>query len=75
MLVEHEIDTSNRGWKQKGLSRFERDLARSRGKLGNENFVTKAPAAVVEKERDKVRDLETKLATMREQLARLNGAP
>ncbi|MDE0225560.1 MAG: valine--tRNA ligase [Gammaproteobacteria bacterium] len=60
---------------QKTISRFEHDLARSRGKLGNENFVTKAPAAVVEKEREKVRDLETKLATMREQLARLNGAP
>ena len=58
---------------QKAISRFERDLARARQKLGNENFVTKAPAAVVDKERDKVKDLGAKLATMGEQLARLRG--
>ena len=56
---------------QKTISRFERDLARSRGKLGNENFVTRAPAAVVDKERDKAQDLEARLRTMEEQLARL----
>ena len=59
---------------QKAISRFERDLARARGKLGNENFVTKAPAAVVDKERDKVKDLGAKLATMGEQLARLRAS-
>ena len=58
---------------QKAMSRFERDLARARQKLGNENFVTKAPAAVVDKERAKVKDLAAKLATMREQLGRLRG--
>ena len=58
---------------EKTISRFERDLARARGKLGNENFVTKAPAAVVDKERDKVKDLGAKLATMGEQLGRLRG--
>ena len=56
---------------QKAISRFERDLARTRGKLGNENFVTKAPAMVVDKERAKAQDLATRLATMEEQLARL----
>ena len=56
---------------QKTIARFERDLARSRGKLGNENFVTRAPAAVVDKERDKAQDLAARLRTMEEQLARL----
>ena len=58
---------------QKTISRFERDLARSRGKLGNENFVTRAPAAVVDKERDKAQDLAARLRTMEEQLARLEA--
>ena len=57
---------------QKAMSRFERDLARARGKLRNENFVTKAPAAVVDKERDKANDLAAKLETMGEQLGRLS---
>ena len=58
---------------QKSISRFESDLGRSEQKLGNENFVTKAPAAVVAKERDKAKDLAAKLETMREQLSRLRG--
>ena len=56
---------------QKAISRFEGDLARTRGKLDNENFVTRAPAAVVDKERAKEQDLATRLATMAEHLARL----
>jgi valyl-tRNA synthetase len=40
------------------LESIERDLARSRGKLANEQFVSRAPAAVVEKERRIVAELE-----------------
>ena len=58
---------------QKTITRLEGDLARAQKKLGNENFVTKAPAAVVDKERDKVKDLAAKLETMGEQLGRLRG--
>ena len=58
---------------QKSISRFESDLSRSEQKLGNKNFVTKAPAAVVAKERDKAKDLAAKLETLREQLSRLRG--
>ena len=37
---------------------------RKRKKLENENFVRRAPAAVVQKERDVLKDLEEQLATI-----------
>ena len=41
-------------------------------KLSNEKFVNGAPAAVVEKERNKQRDAETKLAAINEQIKQLS---
>ena len=50
-------------------------MARIAGKLGNESFVAKAPAPVVEKERQKLPEAaEAALATLREQLALIQGA-
>ncbi|MBQ2510814.1 MAG: valine--tRNA ligase [Bacteroidales bacterium] len=40
-------------------------------KLANEKFVSGAPAAVVEKERQKQRDAESKIAALKEQIAAL----
>ena len=40
-------------------------------KLSNERFVSNAPAAVVEAERKKLADADTKLAALRENLAAL----
>jgi valyl-tRNA synthetase len=40
-------------------------------KLGNEKFVNGAPAAVIEKERNKQRDAETKIAALKAQIASL----
>ena len=40
-------------------------------KLSNEKFVSGAPAAVVEKERAKQRDAETKIAALKAQIAAL----
>ena len=40
-------------------------------KLGNERFVNNAPAAVVENERNKLRDAESKLASLRASFAAL----
>ncbi len=42
-------------------------------KLSNEKFVNGAPAAVIEKERNKQRDAETKIAALREQIAALGA--
>ncbi|MBO4587145.1 MAG: valine--tRNA ligase [Bacteroidales bacterium] len=41
------------------------------GKLSNEKFVNGAPAAVIEKERNKQRDAETKIAALKAQIAAL----
>ncbi|MBR4230086.1 MAG: class I tRNA ligase family protein, partial [Bacteroidales bacterium] len=41
-------------------------------KLSNEKFVNGAPAAVIEKERNKQRDAETKIAALKAQIAALN---
>ena len=40
-------------------------------KLSNEKFVNGAPAAVIEKERNKQRDAETKIAALKAQIANL----
>ncbi len=42
------------------------------GKLSNEKFVNGAPAAVIEKERNKQRDAETKIAALKAQIAALS---
>ncbi len=48
-----------------------KELERIHAKLGNAGFVEKAPQAVVEKERDKARELESALAKLDEQFQRL----
>jgi len=47
------------------------DLERGRAKLANRDFVTKAPEAVVQKEKDKVAELETKYEKLAQRLAAL----
>ena len=47
------------------------DLARARGKLGNENFVNNAPAEVVEQERARAAEFEKTIAQLDEQLEKL----
>jgi len=54
---------------EKEIGRKEQEVQRLTGKLGNESFVDKAPAEVVERERQKLADAEAALATLREQVA------
>ena len=51
--------------------RLEKELARSNGMLGNERFVSKAPAAKIEEERAKLAKYEQMMAQVRERLAQL----
>ena len=51
----------------KAIDKLEKDAARTRGKLSNDNFVSKAPAAVIDKEKAKLNEAESALAKMLEQ--------
>jgi valyl-tRNA synthetase len=64
--------------KEAELARLEReteklakDLARIQGKLNNAAFVDKAPATVVEKERDKMQAQQQALEKLQEQAQRI----
>ncbi len=52
---------------EKEIGRIEADVKRIEGKLANANFVERAPAAVVEKERGRLADQQSALAKLREQ--------
>jgi valyl-tRNA synthetase len=56
---------------QKNVQKFEQETARLGAKLGNENFVARAPQEVVDKEKEKLADAESALASLRAQLQRI----
>jgi len=51
----------------KAIDKLEKEAAKTRGKLNNENFVGKAPEAVIAKEKAKLSDAESTLTKMLEQ--------
>ena len=53
---------------KKELLNIEAQIARTRGRLANENFTGKAPAHVVEREREKLSSLQEHAAKLRERL-------
>ena len=55
----------------KEVTRCEADLGRITGKLNNTSFVSKAPAEVVEKERQRAQELQNTLTTLAEQMQQL----
>jgi len=56
---------------QKNIQKLEQETARLNAKLDNENFVSRAPEAVVDKEKEKLADAESALASLRAQLQRI----
>ena len=76
--TEYNIPLANNIDIDAEIARLEKDLEYQQGflnsvlkKLGNERFVANAPAAVVEGERRKQADAETKIATIKASLAAL----
>lgn len=57
----------------KHVEKLEKDLTRTEGKLNNESFISKAPEAVVEKERQKVVEMQKSLDSLREQIIRIEA--
>jgi valyl-tRNA synthetase len=58
---------------EREIERQRRDLERSAAKLTNPNFVDRAPAEVVAKERGRIEELEAAVGKLEEQLARIRA--
>ncbi len=58
---------------EKEIGKLEADIARVRKKLENPNFVDKAPAAVVQKERDRLEKSQGALEQLTTQLAKIRN--
>jgi len=59
---------------QKELAHVQSSIQRSEQILANEKFVSKAPAAVVQKERDKLVELQDQVSNLAERLRALEGS-
>ena len=57
----------------KEIDKAEKELGRIRGKLSNENFVSRAPEAVVAKEKEKASALESSVASLKEQITNIES--
>ncbi len=55
----------------KEVARLQAEIGKAQGKLANEAFVAKAPAAVLEQERKRLADFSATLAKVQDQLSRL----
>ncbi|MBD3669851.1 MAG: valine--tRNA ligase [Gammaproteobacteria bacterium] len=55
------------------IEKLEKDIQRIAGKLGNDSFVSKAPEAVVQKERDKLSQMEDSLSQLQEQQKKIQS--
>lgn len=58
---------------EKEISTLEVDFKKTSGKLSNKSFVEKAPPAVVEKERAKLKEFESKIAANKDAIAALKS--
>jgi valyl-tRNA synthetase len=74
LMLEVKVDAAaERERLGKEVARLETEIARAQAKLENPKFVERAPAAVVEQERERVKDFGSTLEKVRSQLATLRA--
>ncbi|WP_416762125.1 valine--tRNA ligase [Roseateles sp. So40a] len=75
LALKVEIDVeAERARIGKEIARLEGEVAKANAKLGNESFVARAPAAVVEQERQRIADFSATVARLKDQAARLGAS-
>jgi valyl-tRNA synthetase len=71
-MLHVEVDVAaERARLGKEISRLEGEAGKCRAKLGNASFVERAPAKVVDQERERLAGFEAALAKLRPQLEKL----
>ncbi|HIV71732.1 MAG TPA: valine--tRNA ligase [Candidatus Aquabacterium excrementipullorum] len=72
LALHVEIDVeAEKARLSKEATRLEGEITKAQAKLGNESFVARAPAAVVEQEKQRMADFSATLERVRQQLSRL----
>jgi valyl-tRNA synthetase len=72
LALHVEIDVAaEKARLDKEIKRLEGEIAKTQAKLGNESFVARAPAAVVEQEKQRMTEFTATLERVRSQFERL----